>query len=128
LQRLAEQRLEDVRTALAALERLCAPLASLLDGRDWKGCERLISDMGRARHALANAWEAAADARTPEFEREVRERVQKVLAYREWHLERVKVRRAETGERHALISRWKAYARSVAGKRRNRPALFSDVR
>lgn|GEM_PF-3530692 len=125
---MGKEQLDEVRATLAALEQLCAPLAPLIDSRDWKGCERLLSDMARARHALSNAWDAAADSRTPQFESEVRERIQKVLTYREWHLERLKARHEEIGERLALIARWKAYSRSVAGKRRNRPALFSDVR
>ncbi len=100
----------------------------MIEKRDWKGCERLLSDMARARHALTNAWEAATDSRSPEFEREVRERVQKILTYRAWYLERLKERQGQTSERLALIARWKAYARSVAGKRRNQPKLFSDIR
>jgi hypothetical protein len=125
---LASAQLDEVRVAVAELERLCAPLAPLLDRRDWRGCEQLLSDMARARHALANAWDAAKDARTPEFETEICDRVQRVLSYREWHLNRLRARHDEVGERLALISRWKAYARSVAGKRRSRPALFSDIR
>lgn len=107
---------------------MCAPLAPLLERRDWKACEQLLSDMARARHALANAWESAQPARTPEFEREVRERVQRVLTYREWHLKRLLSRQEDIGDRLQLIARWKSYARSVAGKRRNQFVLFSDVR
>jgi hypothetical protein len=95
---------------------------------DWKSFERLLSDMARVRHALANAWEAAAAERSPEFEEEIRTRVRQVLEYRAYQLRRIEEFRDTTGARLQLISRWRSYARSVAGKRRNGPALFSDIR
>lgn len=113
---------------MAQVEALCAPIAPLLDRRDWKGFEKLLRDTARARHALSNAWHAAESVRTPEFDDEIRARVKKVLDYREWHLQRLKKRHAQTEERLQLISRWKAYARSVAGKRTAGYALFSDIR
>jgi hypothetical protein len=128
LQRLADALIDDVRAAMAELETLCAPLATILDRRDWKGCEKLLSDMARARHALQNAWDASKDVRTDEFDDEIRARVKKVIDYRAWHVQRLQKRHAQTGERLQMIARWKAYARSVAGKQRARPVLFSDIR
>lgn len=84
--------------------------------------------MGRSRHALANAWEAAAASRTPEFDHEISERVARVVEYRAWYLDRLIEYNGGVSERLNLISRWKAYARSVAGKRRQNPSLFSDIR
>ncbi|HTV91732.1 MAG TPA: hypothetical protein VMG98_03355 [Verrucomicrobiae bacterium] len=100
----------------------------MIDQHDWHGFERLLSDMGRARHAVQNAWEASQAERTAEFEAEIAARVRRVLEYREWQLRRLQQFNEETGGRLQLISRWKAYARSVAGRRQNRAALFTDVR
>lgn len=110
------------------LEFQCKELGPLIDRCDWSGFEALLSQMGHARHVVMNAWEAAQPQRTPEFDEEIAGRVRHVLEYREWQLKRLQRFRDETGGRLQLISRWKSYARSVAGKRRSQAALFSDVR
>lgn len=110
------------------LEAQCRELGPMIDRRDWGGFERLLSDMGRARHAVMNAWEAAQSERTVEFDREIATRVRRVLEYREWQLRRLQRFQDESGERLQLISRWKAYARSVAGRRRQNAAILNDVR
>lgn len=120
--------LDEVRSHVATLEAQCHELGPLVDRCDWKGFERLLSDMARVRHALANAWEAAADQRSPEFESEIRTRVQRILEYREYQLRRLDRYHDDTGQRLQLISKWRSYARSVAGKQSKRPALFSDLR
>lgn len=120
--------LDEVRSSVSQLESQCKDLGPLIDRCDWSGFERLISEMGRARHVVMNAWEAAQPERTPEFDEEIAARVRRVLEYREWQLKRLERFRDETGGRLQLISRWKSYARSVAGKRRTQAALFSDVR
>jgi len=120
--------LEDVRSGVALLEGQCRELGPLIDKQDWKGFERLLTEMGRARHLVMNAWDAAQAARTPEFDEEIARRVRRVLEYREWQLKRLQEFNEDTGDRLQLISRWKSYARSVAGKRQNRAALFSDIR
>lgn len=117
-----------MRSSVAVLEAQCRELGPMIDQHDWHGFERLLSDMGRARHAVQNAWEAAMSERTAEFDQEIAVRVRRVLEYREWQLQRLQRFNAETGGRLQLISRWKAYARSVAGRRQTRAALFSDVR
>jgi hypothetical protein len=113
---------------MAELEAQCARLAPLVEVRDWRGLSKLTSDMARERHAMMNAWDAAASARTPQFEQEIRERIARVVEYRAWYLGRLEEYRGGVSERLSLISRWKAYARSIAGKPRRQPALFSDVR
>jgi hypothetical protein len=119
----------DVRSSLTTLEAQCHELAPLVDRCEWKQLERLLSDMARVRHALSNAWEAAQAERTPEFEEEIRTRVQRVLEYRDFQLHRLEQFRDQTGARLQLISRWRTYARSVAGKRRTpSAALFTDIR
>lgn len=121
--------LDDVRSGVATLEAQCHELAPLIDACDWNGFQRLLSDMGRVRHAVANAWDAAKDKRTPEFEREIVGRVQRILEYRQYQLGRLDQYRGETGERLKLMSRWRSYARSVASKRGPaKAALFSDIR
>ncbi len=125
---MASAILDDVRSGVAALEAQCRELGPLIDQHDWHGFERLLSEMARARHAVQNAWEASEPERTPEFEAEIAARVRRVLEYREWQLARLQRFNDESGGRLQLISRWKAYARSVAGKRRNQSALFNDVR
>ncbi len=110
------------------LEGQCKELGPLIDRCDWPGFEALLTQMGRARHLVMNAWEAAQPERTPEFDDEIAARVRRVLEYREWQLKRLQRFSEETGGRLQLISRWKSYARSVAGKRRNQAALFSDIR
>ncbi len=84
--------------------------------------------MGRARHIVMNAWDAAQTERTPEFDEEIAKRVRRVLEYREWQLKRLQRFHDDTEGRLQLISRWNSYARSVAGKRRNQAAIFNDVR
>jgi hypothetical protein len=125
---LASAVLDDVRTSVSMLEAQCKVLGPLIDRHDWHGFARLLSEMSRARHLVMNAWEAAQPERTPEFDQEIAARVRRVLEYREWQLKRVESYNAETGDRLQLISRWKAYARSIAGKRRNRSPLLNDVR
>jgi hypothetical protein len=120
--------LEDVRSGVAELEVQCRDLGPIIDRRDWSAFESLLSDMGRARHAVMNAWEAARAERTPEFDHEIATRVRRVLEYREWQLKRLQRFQDESGGRLQLISRWKAYARSVAGRRRQNGAVLNDVR
>ncbi|MGD0967224.1 MAG: hypothetical protein ABR949_02955 [Candidatus Aquilonibacter sp.] len=125
---MASAALDDVRTSVAALEAQCRELGPLIDQRNWHGFERLLSEMARARHAVQNAWEASQPERTQEFDQEIAARMRRVLEYREWQLRRLQQFNDESGGRLQLISRWKAYARSVAGKRQNRAAIFTDVR
>lgn len=75
-----------------------------------------------------NAWEAAQPERTAEFDKEIAMRVRRVLEYREWQLKRLQRFHDESGGRLQLISRWKAYARSVARRRPRTAALFNDMR
>lgn len=110
------------------LEAQCKVLGPLIDRHDWRGFERLLSEMGRARHLVMNAWEAAQPERTAEFDQEIAARVRRVLEYREYQLKRLESYNADTGGRLKLISRWKAYARSVAGRRRNHSPLLNDIR
>lgn len=125
---MASAILDEVRSGVAELEVQCRELGPLIDKRDWAEFERLLSDMGRARHAVMNAWEAAQPERTPEFDEEIAMRVRRVLEYREWQLKRLQRFQDESGGRLQLISRWKAYVRSVAGRRQPLAAIFNDVR
>lgn len=120
--------LDEVRTSVSLLETQCRDLGPLIDRRDWGGFGQLLSEMGRARHIVMNAWEAAQSERTPEFDEEIAKRVRRVLEYREWQLKRLQRFHDDTEGRLQLISRWNSYARSVAGKRRNQAAIFNDVR
>ena len=120
--------LDEVRSGVSLLEAQCKDIGPLIDRLDWSGFRRLLSDMGRARHIVMNAWEAAQTERTPEFDEEIAARVRRVLEYREWQLKRLQRFNDEVGGRLALISRWKLYARSVAGKRRNQSPLLNDIR
>jgi hypothetical protein len=125
---LANSVLEEVRSGVAELEVQCRDLGPIIDRHDWKAFESLLSAMGRSRHAVMNAWEAAQPERTPEFDQEIAARVRRVLEYREWQLKRLQRFQDESGGRLQLISRWKAYARSVAGRRAQNAAVVNDVR
>jgi len=125
---LARSALEDVRTGVTELEVQCRELGPLIDRRDWTAFEHLLSDMGRARHAVMNAWEAAQAERTAEFDNEIATRVRRILEYREWQLKRLQRFQDESGGRLQLISRWKAYARSVIGRRQQNGAILNDAR
>jgi len=120
--------LDAVQSGVATLEAQCRDLGPLIDRLEWDGLDRLLSDMGRVRHELMNAWEATRDERTDEFSDEIAARIRRVLTYREWQLKRLQKLRDELGGRLTLVSRWKSYARSVAGRRQSRAALFTDVR
>lgn len=120
--------LDDVRSGVAQLETQCRELGPLIDKRDWQAFGVLLSDMGRARHLVMNAWEAAQSERTPEFDEEIAARVRRVLEYREWQLKRLQRFYDETGGRLQLISRWKSYARSVASRHKQDAAVLNDIR
>ncbi len=120
--------LDEVRTGVAELEVQCRELGPLIDRRDWQSFEVLLSNMSRARHAVMNAWEAAQPERSPEFDQEIAMRVRRVLEYREWQLKRLQRFHDESSGRLKLISRWKAYARAVAGRRPKTAALLNDIR
>jgi hypothetical protein len=120
--------LDDVRTGVSELELQCRELGPVIDRRDWQRFEHLLSDMSRSRHAVMNAWQAAQAERTPEFDQEIAARVRRVLEYREWQLRRLQRFQDESGGRLQLISRWKAYARTVAGRQEKASAILNDVR
>ncbi len=124
---MAEQ-LQTIRTAVAELETQCAQLAAHIDAREWTQLENLLHEMGKARHALINAWEESAATRDPAFDREMSLRVRRVFEYRAWQIKRLHEYGTDVSGRLAVISQWKSYARSVAGKGGNRAALFSDLR
>jgi uncharacterized membrane protein YccC len=130
LQRLAEDIAASVRSGIAVLEMQCRDLGPLIDKLDWDGLTKLLSEMARARHAFTNAWAASEGRRTPEFENEIATRVRRVLDYREWQLKRLERLRDDTSGRLQLVSRWKSYARSVAGRRdpNQSSRIFSDIR
>lgn len=119
--------MDAVNTALAELEAQCARLEPLIEAHDWSALDALVADMGRARHALTNAWESTEGQRTPEFEREAMLRARRVFEYRAWHLQRLQQYQSTVSDRLTLISKWKSYAKMV-GSRPGRATLFSDVR
>jgi hypothetical protein len=95
--------------------------------RDWQDIESAISDARRVTHALQNAMEDAAPARTQAFDDHVRERLRYVGAIRDNQMKRLRQYQAAVGERLQLLARWRSALRTFSTRTSPGPSL-NDLR
>jgi hypothetical protein len=95
--------------------------------RDWPEIEAAIVDARRVTHALQNAMEEAAPARSQAFDDHVRERLRYVGAIRDNQMKRLRQYRTAIGERLKLLARWRAALRTFSTRTANGPSL-NDLR
>ena len=108
--------LEAVVREIVDLERLCGELEAGIASNDWARCEGLLGDMRRVTHALRNALQASDGCRSALFEKQMRERVQRIMHVRDGQIERLRAFHDGVGDKLRMLSNWKAYARSVGAK------------
>ncbi|HKU68663.1 MAG TPA: hypothetical protein VJP85_12875 [Candidatus Baltobacteraceae bacterium] len=127
--RLADRdpRLVAVDSTLRELETLCGRMERALTTRNWPEIDAAVSDARRVTHALQNAMDDAAPARTKAFDEHVFARLRYVGAIRENQLKRLQQYRDAVGERLQLLGRWKSALRSFSGRTPTGPSL-NDVR
>jgi len=123
----ADSRLLAVDTTLRELETLCGRMERALQNRDWLEIEGAIADARRVTHALQNAMEEAAPARTKAFDDHVQQRLRYVGAIRDNQMKRLEQYRDAVGERLHLLARWRAAMRSMSGRTATVPSL-NDLR
>ena len=113
-----EQRalLEAVAREVVALEQLCNELASSADSRDWDRFKTVLRDCRRVTHALKNALHESEGQRHEVFEKQLRERVKRILHVREAQLTRLREYHETVGEKLRTISKWKTYARAIGSR------------
>ncbi len=115
---------------VTALERLCNEIERSLRQPDWQRLDAALADTRRTMHEFENAMGEAMSLRTSEFDRVIFARLQRVYAVRQEQMKRLQAIHDATGEKLRMLSRWKTYARSIAGPdaRKRNPTLLDDVR
>lgn len=106
-----------VETQLCEFEDLCGVLEHALMQRSWPAVKSGIADSRRVAHALRNALDEAAPARTSAFDEHVRTRIARVQSIRYNQMSRIVQYREAVGERLQLLARWKSALKSIRGKR-----------
>lgn len=112
---------------MSELEALCGRMERALVRREWAEIDGAIADARRVTHALQNAMEEAACARTPAFDDGILKRLRHVGAIRENQMKRIAHYRDAVGERMQLLARWRAALRSIPARAGSGRAL-DDIR
>ena len=107
----AQARLTDVENAMRDLEAASAEAERILLKTNWQELDNSIRDQRRLTHALQIAMDAAQDARTPEFDEAVRNRLRFIGLTRDRHIARVRKAQEEIALRINTLTRWKRAAR-----------------
>jgi hypothetical protein len=110
---------------LQALEKLCGDLEGALMAKDWCGLERAIADSRRVMHALANAFEEAAQSRDQAFDIEIFRRLRNVEKIRENQMTRLTFYQNSVSERLQLLGRARVALRSLGPPKRPKSRLGS---
>ena len=89
-----------------------------------------IAHSRRITHEFENAMAELKSLRTPEIDREIFARLQRIFSVRNEQMKRLEAIRDEVGGKLRTISKWKEYSRSVAGHDalKRKPRLFEDLR
>jgi hypothetical protein len=111
-----KQKRQAVAVELTELERLCGALEVSLLPVDWPVLGEILAASRKTMHAFENAMADAVDARDEEFDRVVFARLQRIYAYREAQMKRLKSYRDEVGDRLKMLSKWKGFARGIGAK------------
>ncbi len=129
MQQSDETALAGVSAEIERIEGLCNEIELSLRARDLLRLDVAVADSRRAMNAFENEMAQTQPLRNEEFDRTVFVRLQRVFAVREDQMKRLEGTHRAIGEQLRAISRWKQYARSVAGPRQTRPpALFQELR
>ncbi len=121
--------LEAVAQDICELERLCVEIDASITERNWDRLGAALADSRRVTHSVQNAMGDATPYRTAEFDKAVFARLQQIYAYRQERMDALQQIHDDIGERLRQLSRWKGYARSIAGaERRTRSKLFDSRR
>ena len=112
------------------MEHQCNEIELSLRCRNWDRLGTVIAESRRSMHEFENAMADSHEARDDEFDRVVFARLQRVFAVRDEQMKRLQAINREIGDRLRSISKWKQYARAVAGPGRaaRRASLFQDIR
>ena len=121
--------LEAIARDVNELERLCLEIDASITQRDWERLGTALADSRRVTHSVQNAMDDSARYRTAEFDEAVFARLQQIYAYREERMVTLQRIHDDIGDRLRQLSRWKGYARSIAGgERRTQSRLFDSRR
>jgi len=124
-----QEALEAVARDINELERLCVEIDASITERNWDRLGSALSDSRRVTHSMQNAMADAVPFRTAAFDKAAFERLQQIYAYRQQRMDALQEIHDEVGERLRALSRWKGYARSVAGgEGRRRSAGLDSIR
>ncbi len=102
-------------------------MESALVKRNWPEIDAAVADARRVTHALQNAMEEAAPARTQAFDDHVLQRLRYVGAIRDNQMKRLQHYRDAVGDRLQLLARWKTALRSFSTRTAAGPSL-NDIR
>jgi hypothetical protein len=108
---------EEALRAVKELEQLCREAEKSLMSGDWNGVANALRSSRRSTHAFRNAMETSLPARDPQFDADVRKRLERVYLIREDQLLRVERFHETVAERLRSISRWNAYARGAGARK-----------
>ena len=122
----AQAALEAVARDINELERLCVEIDASIGERNWDRLGTALTDSRRVTHSAQNAMEDATPYRTAEFDKAAFARLQQIYAYRQERMDRLQAIHDDIGDRLRQLSRWKVYARSVAGGERPRRSVGLD--
>ena len=123
----SDPRLVAVDSTLRDLETLCGRMERALQNRAWNEIEGAIADARRVTHALQNAMDEAAPARTKAFDDRVLQRLRYVGAIRDNQMKRLEQYRDAIGDRLHLLARWRSALRTLSTRSVTGPSL-NDLR
>ena len=118
--------LEAVARDINELERLCLEIDASISERNWDRLGSALTDSRRITHSMMNAMADAAPYRTPSFDKASFARLQQIYTYRQQRMDALQSVHDELGSRLTHLSRWKGYARSIAGRERVRRSAGLD--
>jgi hypothetical protein len=123
---LGRAALEAVAKDINELERLCVEIDASITARDWSRLDTAIAESRRVTHSAENAMELAAPYRTTAFDAAAFGRLREIFAYREERMQTLQAIHDDFGDRLRQLSRWKTYARSIAGGEGSRRSAGLD--
>ena len=110
------------------LERLCLEIDASISERDWERLGAALTDSRRITHAVENAMADAKAYRTEAFDEAVFARLKQIYDYRQQRMQTLQAIHDDFGDRLRQLSRWKGYARSIAGGEKRRRSAGLDSR
>jgi hypothetical protein len=111
LRPLADRRREIV-ALVEELDQLCADGERHLMGLRWSDLELTLADQRRVTQALINIVHATMNERTPEFDDQLKRRIDRIYAVRDNQLKRLMVYRDSIRKRLRVLSQAKQVRRS----------------